>query len=371
MFWGEVRSNKNLENDGARGMKRRIFYLILAAIASLTLSWKRNCGAVPHHESHSDSVPKYQDDKLPQTIRRSGMIFRDRNVNNVTSTEGILPSFQYGCTACPRTLLTQVAYYQLMFEQFGNTPQQQRYAKRRPVSFDIGANRGYFTYYLATLGYTVHAFEINPEMFHSLQHGILFNPSSVSERVHLYPMGMSDTVGVMSQEGGGAVGFLKPIDTENNTDAGQEVVVSTVDYFMKHINIPTNSYIDFVKIDVEGFEIAVLKGAKHTFVKSKVNALLIEMNPNRWQRSGISLSSGVNELKSLSAQYRHTYILLKKGHFSKTCPTSLENSIQSDEPTRILKGGVHMYVLDAVEDWKPLIDEMDKEGFGCNFWFSE
>ena len=377
-----------LKVKGLQMIPKHLFasYIAIAIGTSLTLLSLMNLrGVLSHHfvmlragkgDYHSyyevnvdNNIPP-----LPQTIRRAGMILRDHKVHNTTSTEGIIPSFQYGCIECPRSLNTQLAHYQLMSEQFGSASPK----NKRRAAFDLGANKGYFTFFLATLGYDdVHAFEINPIMFHSLHHGMLFNPRSVSDRVHLYPLGISDTIGVMNQQGEGALGFLKPITNTNdernsNEDVGQEVMTVTLDYFMKHMNIHAD--IDLIKIDVEGFEIAVLKGAKQTLYQSKVNAMLIEIGPNRWNRAGISLSSGVSELISLSTQFTHSFLLTRaSGPFSKSCPTTLANSIQSltnKQPNRILNGDQHLYALKE-EDWGPVISEMDKRDFDCNFWFSK
>ena len=58
---------------------------------------------------------------------------------------------------------------------------------------DIGANQGFFTYYLAALGVAqVHAFEMNPDNFRALEHGVLYNSKAEADRVSLYNAGISD-----------------------------------------------------------------------------------------------------------------------------------------------------------------------------------
>ena len=79
------------------------------------------------------------------------------------------------------------------------------------------------------------------------------------------------------------------------TNSQVEVPVSTIDIFVKQEQLDT---IDFIKIDVEGFEMQVLKGGHHTLVNLKP-WLFIELDDNNLNKQGSSSSELCSYLQSL------------------------------------------------------------------------
>jgi FkbM family methyltransferase len=119
------------------------------------------------------------------------------------------------------------------------------------IGLDAGANQGVYTYYMATLGFQVLSFEINSENVERLQYASLVNPKEVVDRVHAYPMGLSNNIDRTGSVGSGYGGYLSDVG------ATGPILSVTLDCFMHHIQ----SSIDFLKVDVEGYEIAILQGA--------------------------------------------------------------------------------------------------------------
>jgi FkbM family methyltransferase len=239
------------------------------------------------------------------------------------------------------------------------------------ISFDIGGNRGYYTHFMATLGLEVHAFEIEMNMFDCLRHGTLFNPLDVVERTNLYQIGLSDTVGRFGQQGSGGMGFL--VSGANGVTPPIQAI--TLDCFAWHVK-PDLSKVDVVKIDVEGFEIAVLRGAKNSLLHPdvKIGSLLIEVGPDRWERGGVSLDAGMNEMKELAGRFKYAYVIIReRGAYWQTCAPALASKILSN------KGGAPVKIKDvnnnailhwvAMDEWVPLLTEMNVTGSDCNFWF--
>lgn len=128
--------------------------------------------------------------------------------------------------------------------------------KKRGVAVDIGAHYGVMSYNLSKLFNEIHAFEIDPAVYKCLEKNVAnFNLT----KVKTYPYGLGDSnirAGLNKKEG-------KTFST--HVDLGAEtnlVEIRTLDSF--YIDA-----VDLIKIDVEGFEPAVIQGAINTITKSK------------------------------------------------------------------------------------------------------
>lgn len=126
------------------------------------------------------------------------------------------------------------------------------------VCFDVGANVGAITFALArATGGTgkVFAFEPGPPIFERLTANLALNPA-LREVVHTYQVGISDK--------SGALKWTEDVNNRGNgglfdRKEGTEVPVVTLDDFCReHAVLRVN----FIKVDVEGMELEVLRGAK-------------------------------------------------------------------------------------------------------------
>jgi len=136
------------------------------------------------------------------------------------------------------------------------------------VALDIGANKGVWSYMLAKQCREVHAFEPNPKMFNILKrcaganvkaHAIALSNESKQSRLRI-PKGAK---GYSNQ--GASLSAVKVCGeyAELNIDARRLDDMDVGD-------------VGFMKIDVEGFELQVLEGARETLTRYKPN-LVIEM----------------------------------------------------------------------------------------------
>jgi FkbM family methyltransferase len=253
------------------------------------------------------------------------------------------------------------------------------------VAFDLGANQGFFTYYLAALGLDVHAFEINAENFQSLQHGQHYNGKSIAERVNLYPVGVDNKVHRFDMSGGNYGGYIKKADDSKSSSNGDldvdnvgsdekaaSILAVTFDCFAHHSTLDLST-IPFVKIDVEGFEIAALMGASNSLFSNKTNigAMLMEVGPDRWNRAGIDLETGIREMAKVSStHFKQTYILLRKEEKGGgTCPVSIAEGVLADDTPEIIEDKVHKHKV-AMNEWKGLLTKMNDNHWDCNFWYT-
>jgi FkbM family methyltransferase len=129
---------------------------------------------------------------------------------------------------------------------------------------DVGANVGSYTVLAsAAIGAHVIAFEPGDEAFVWLIRNL--NLNEVSHRVEA----RREAVGARK----GVVSFTSGLDTVNHIDADGTVSVS-----ITTLDISCNRVPALIKIDVEGSEADVLRGASNILANPKAQAVLIELN---------------------------------------------------------------------------------------------
>ena len=148
------------------------------------------------------------------------------------------------------------------------------------VILDVGAHIGIFTILLARWAGTegrVYAFEPTPATFAALNEHLQMN--GVAGQVTPVPRAVSDKPGAASFY---AVSN-SPENTLNQTHsrlgaaAALEVQVTTIDSFCADNNLAPA----LIKIDIEGFELHALRGARATIERCKP-LLVVEMHPMNW-----------------------------------------------------------------------------------------
>ena len=166
-----------------------------------------------------------------------------------------------------------------------------RHAKKlvRPgdVLFDVGANFGHYAVTLADAvnrACVVHAFEPFPANAARLRTNIRLN--GMEDIIHVHPIGLSDTVGVgkmMTRADNSGAATLAV--TDGAAVAAEGIVLTTMDEFCKQEGM---TKVDFIKVDVEGFEERLLAGAGST-LQRWMPLVLIEFDPPKLIRAGSSV----------------------------------------------------------------------------------
>jgi len=293
------------------------------------------------------------------SIRPAGTYFLDEKIKGGASPEGIFPSFTVG------SYFAQKVPYHMN----GDKPnfaliKDALNGKEGQVVIDFGANQGFYTYYLAALGMQVHSFEINEANFKSLQHGAEYNPKEITDRIHLYPVGIGAKNARFGMKGNNYEGFL--------TEKAGPILGSTFDCFAYHTKnkLDLSKGVAFVKLDVEGHEIAVLQGAKHSLFRkgSTVGAMIVEVGPNRWGRAGIDFDTGVETMRNLADHFKKSYLLARGPGtpYAKTCPLTLAQDLSDKTPRKF--EGHEMYQV-GTNEWENLLKKMEENGFDCNFFY--
>ncbi len=155
------------------------------------------------------------------------------------------------------------------------------------VMLDIGASFGYYSVKVAAAlagRCTIHAFEPHPDAFARLSGNLTRNGI---RGVHAHAMGLSDgagTASVVSVADNSGAAYLQ---------AGRDIPVTTVDDFCRVHHVDR---LDLIKIDVEGWETRVLRGAART-LETLRPCLLVEVNTDALLRSGSSVTELLDELR--------------------------------------------------------------------------
>ena len=166
--------------------------------------------------------------------------------------------------------------------------------KRHRVAVDIGAHVGLWTRILACTFGKVHAFEPVKEYLECLH----LNIEDKRDKVHVYgnillgsERGVAPVMRVASNSGNTHVGLLVEGEFEAN---GEQLAMYRFD------DLWDGDCIDFIKIDVEGYEYEVVLGAAETIKRTKP-VMVVEQKPGNAERYGRKTGEVLDLLKSWGA----------------------------------------------------------------------
>jgi FkbM family methyltransferase len=144
------------------------------------------------------------------------------------------------------------------------------FLRKDDVMFDIGANIGLYTILAgAVVGAKCFAFEPIPDTFKHLIDNV--NINGIYEKVKCYNIGIADKNDILK--------FTSNLDTGNHVVFNKNCYRDTniIDVPVKKLDglIPECDPL-LIKIDVEGFELQVLKGAEKTLRSESLLAVIME-----------------------------------------------------------------------------------------------
>jgi FkbM family methyltransferase len=163
----------------------------------------------------------------------------------------------------------------------------QQHVKPGAICFDVGANVGVyvlqFAHWSRPSGRVI-AFEPNPDAREILLKHIRFN--GLQQRVDIVASAIAAKEGQATLFKAGAEGMSR-LGEPNQAIAGRvspvTVPVTTLDAFSEKSALEP----DWLLIDIEGFEIAALKGATRLIKRRKDElGVIVEMHPNAWDVAG-------------------------------------------------------------------------------------
>jgi FkbM family methyltransferase len=166
---------------------------------------------------------------------------------------------------------------QMLFQGFYDLPLSKlilNTAKKNGIFIDVGANIGYCSLLFAAGGEhcKVHSFEPAKRNLDLIEHN--FKTNKLRDKVTIYPYAVSNIDDEMyfdcSSSDQTGWGHLSNIVTS------EKVKVVRLDTQFKNLKEP----IDLLKIDVEGFDLHVILGAKNLLKNKKINTVVFEYHKN-------------------------------------------------------------------------------------------
>ena len=149
----------------------------------------------------------------------------------------------------------------------------------QPLAFDVGANEGFFACHLAQMigrRGKIYAFEPVPETFAKLAYSV--SRLGLTARVKPIPAAVLDSSGLVQLSWPDRNSLMAQVTPRLNRRADHRLTWANaipLDTFCALVG----SRPSLVKIDAEGSEAAVLRGAAHLLASSEPPAILFEFNP--------------------------------------------------------------------------------------------
>lgn len=187
--------------------------------------------------------------------------------------------------------LGHLLYFQYRNQELDSYKSLFKLVQTNSVCLDIGSNVGYVGIMMAKIASEglVVGFEPDPTNFKRLRENIGYNNLS-NIRVHNFGLGEQSAQKNM---------FVNLINRGGNCiieeQSGVEIAIMKLDDFMIREALPR---VDLVKIDVEGYELKVLRGGMQ-MLTTYFPVLFIEINDDNLQRYGDSPSELVQFLKNM------------------------------------------------------------------------
>lgn len=184
--------------------------------------------------------------------------------------------------ACPNNLVRYRA--ETYFTKEPETIEWLDTLKKDDILFDIGANIGLYSIYAAKKGIKVYAFEPDSQNYGLLHKNIYLN--QLSEKISCLNVAFADENKLdylfipKFQVGGALNNFGENKDWQHNEfspDFKQAVLGFTLDRFFE---LYPQTFPTHIKLDVDGIEGKIIKGASETLKNPKLKSLIIEINEN-------------------------------------------------------------------------------------------
>lgn len=154
---------------------------------------------------------------------------------------------------------------------------------RRRTVLDIGGHVGLWSMHLSKYFKHVHAFEPTPILQHCFEKNVLTHPTEARDNVTLHKMALSDQEGVVTisfEADNSGHTHVAPTDESKLIDGAFYVEAE-----MKRLDGLDLHDVDAIKIDVEGFEFAVMRGGEQLIRKHKPT-ICIEQKPHGFYEWG-------------------------------------------------------------------------------------
>lgn len=180
-----------------------------------------------------------------------------------------------------------------------------QFCNQEELFLDIGAHCGTYAIQLSRFCKRVEAFECQEPTFYQLCAGIAVN---ACWNVHAHHCALvspeeqntTKTYHVVSLDGGGTSLHEQKNNQVIETGQVQAKTLDSFSLFPDHTSITSNPRVGFIKLDVEGYELNVLKGSIYTLTRNNFPVLLFES----WSHDTQMRQSIIDFLTTSPLQYK-------------------------------------------------------------------
>lgn len=163
------------------------------------------------------------------------------------------------------------------------------YVRKARTAIDVGAHCGLWTVQLGNYFQRVEAFEPLQRHIECWEKNAGWKGSC-----HLHQMALGE------KEGKVGINLVEKLSGRSHVNGDGEIPMRTLDSF-------EFDEVDFIKVDVEGYELFVLKGAEKTILKHKP-VMVVEQKPHHGGKYGLSDTAAVDYLKTLGAEVKQEIV---------------------------------------------------------------
>lgn len=177
--------------------------------------------------------------------------------------------------------------------EFGSEKVFESLLKPGMVVIDLGANLGVYTILALQKGCEVHSFEPTPRIFNLLEENIAVNGFEPSGKAHTYQLAITDHIGDLTFYGFSAKSGHNSIYKNVESDYEVKVKSDTLDHVLGDLH-----QIDFIKMDIEGAELAALNGMTNILNANPDLKIIMEFGPENMVAASVDPSVVIDWLRS-------------------------------------------------------------------------
>jgi len=195
------------------------------------------------------------------------------------------------------------------------------YTEKAKIVFDIGANVGTWSITIAknNKNICVYSFEPNPITFEHLRHNIRDNNLSNIEPVNAAASDKDGIAQLQVPQSASMFGRVLPDNVKfqkqgryaNSNNSIYDIKTISLDKYCVRNNI---NFIDFIKIDVEGYEYSVVVGLHDMLKQKKIYSLYIETDIKNHTDMGRSFDMFTKYMLDMGYQF---YTIMPDGSHGK------------------------------------------------------